>query len=36
MLPVEKLVILADFYKTSIDYLLGLTDVSKPYPRSKE
>ncbi len=34
MLPVEKLVILADFYKTSIDYLLGRTDERNPYPKS--
>ena len=27
--------ILANFYKTSIDYLLGLTDVREPYPRKK-
>ena len=29
------LAILAEFYKTSIDYLLGLTDVKEPYPRKK-
>lgn len=34
MLPVEKLVILADFYNTSIDYLLGRTDEREPYPKS--
>ena len=34
MLPVEKLVILADFYNTSIDYLLGRTDERAPYPKS--
>lgn len=25
---------LAQFYKTSVDYLVGLTDVKKPYPKS--
>ncbi len=34
MMPVEKLVILADYYKTSIDYLLGRTDEREPYPKS--
>lgn len=26
---------LADFYKTSVDYLMGRTDEKSPYPRSK-
>ena len=30
-----SLEILAEFYKTSIDYLLGLTDVREPYPHKK-
>lgn len=34
IIPIEKVVILAKFYKTSVDYLLGLTDVSDPYPLS--
>ena len=34
IIPVEKLCILAEFYNTSIDYLLGRTDEVKPYPRS--
>ena len=29
----EILIKLADFYNTSTDYLLGLTDESKPYKR---
>lgn len=33
-IPVEKLVVLAKFYNTSVDYLLGLTDERKPYPES--
>ena len=31
-LPTQVLIRLADFYHTSVDYLLGLTDVSTPYP----
>ncbi|MCL2486372.1 MAG: helix-turn-helix domain-containing protein [Oscillospiraceae bacterium] len=34
-IPVEALTRLADFYNTSVDYLLGRTDDKKPYPRSK-
>ena len=31
-LPTQVLICLADFYHTSVDYLLGRTDVSTPYP----
>lgn len=31
----ETLVKIALYFDTSIDYLLGLTDESEPYPRSK-
>ena len=34
-IPTDVLIRLAAFYHTSIDYLLGLTDVQKPYPRTK-
>ena len=27
--------ILADYYKTSIDYIVGRTDETKPYPKTK-
>lgn len=30
-LPIEMLIALAKFYKTSTDYILGLTDERKPY-----
>lgn len=30
-LPLEYLIALARFYKTSVDYILGLTDVKEPY-----
>lgn len=33
--PAEALAVLADFYKTSVDYILCLTDEPTPYPRSK-
>ncbi len=33
-IPVEALIKLSLFYNTSVDYLLGLTDERKPYPKS--
>ena len=30
-LPIDVLVALAKFYKTSTDYILGLTDQQKPF-----
>ena len=33
-IPTDLLKALALFYDTSVDYLLGLTDEAKPYPRS--
>lgn len=33
--PLDVLVRLAQFYHTSTDYLLGLTDEKRPYPPSK-
>lgn len=32
-IPSQSLIKLARYYSTSIDYLLGLTDIDKPYPR---
>lgn len=34
LIPIDKLVLLAKYYNTSIDYLLGLTDKRKPYSKS--
>ena len=34
-IPISSLTKLAEFYNTSIDYLLGLTNETKPYPRIK-
>ena len=33
--PIDALIKLAEYYKTSVDYLLGLTDEKTPYPRKK-
>lgn len=33
-IPSAVLVQLAVFHHTSVDYLLGLTDVREPYPRT--
>ena len=33
-IPTEVLIRLGAFYQTSVDYLLGLTDEQKPYPRA--
>ena len=33
--PTRVLLALAELYHTSTDYLLGLTDECKPYPRKK-
>ncbi len=30
-IPIECLVALARYYKTSVDYILGLTDEREPY-----
>ena len=34
-MPMEQYRSLAIFYKTSVDYLVGLTDHDEPYPRTK-
>lgn len=34
-IQIEHLIKLASFYNTSTDYILGLTDEIKPYPKSK-
>lgn len=33
-IPAPILIQLAQFYNTSVDYLLGLTNERKPYPRA--
>ncbi len=34
-IPISILIKLADFYNTSVDYLVYRTDDRKPYPKSK-
>lgn len=34
IIPLEKINILANLYDTSVDYLIGRTDVRKAYPKS--
>ena len=34
-IPIGLLIRLAEYYDTSVDYLLGLTNEIKPYPRRK-
>lgn len=33
IIPIDKLSVLADYYDTSIDYLIGKTDNRKAYPK---
>ncbi len=35
-IPTDILIALAQFHDTSVDYLLGLTDEKRPYPRRKQ
>ena len=34
-IPVDFLIALSPFYNVNIDYILGLTNEKKPYPRNK-
>ena len=34
--PLDAIIKLAEYYGVSIDYLVGLTDEPKPYPRKKK
>ena len=34
-IPLPTLRALAEFFDTSVDYLIGLTDERRPYPRRK-
>jgi len=31
--PLDTIIIFAEYYRTSIDYIAGLTEEIKPYPR---
>ena len=35
-IPIDILGLIADYYNTSIDYLVGRTDVKKAYPRKQK
>ncbi len=35
-IPTYVLIKLSDFYNTSVDYLLGLTDENRPYVRRED
>lgn len=35
-IPTQILIRLAEFHKTSVDYLLELTNEKRPYPRNKD
>lgn len=35
-IPTEVLIKLAEYYQTSTDYILGLTDVKTSYPKTKK
>ena len=34
-IPLESLILLAEYYNTSVDYLLGITNRKTPYPKIK-
>lgn len=34
-LPLDALIKLAEYYNTSTDYILGLTDEKRPYPKKR-
>ncbi|MFQ9900285.1 MAG: helix-turn-helix domain-containing protein [Ruthenibacterium sp.] len=36
MIPPDVLSALADYYHTSVDYLVGRTDVFRPYPAAEK
>lgn len=33
-IPLESLIFLAEYYRTSTDYLLGITNQKEPYPQN--
>ena len=35
-IPLDTLIKLAEYYNTSTDYLLGLTNIPTPYPHTKQ
>lgn len=35
LMPIDKLDKLATFYETSIDYIVGRTNIKEPYPKKR-
>ena len=35
-IPTAALILLAEYYNTSVDYLLGITNEIQPYPKIKK
>lgn len=35
IIPLDTLIYYAKYYNTSLDYIAGLTNIQKPYPREK-
>lgn len=35
-LSLEQAVIIAEMFNTSVDYIIGLTNVKEPYPRNND
>ena len=35
IIPLDTLIYYAKYYNTSLDYIAGLTNISKPYPSEK-
>lgn len=35
-IPIDFLIILSDFYKTSTDYILEKTNIKTPYPKTNK
>lgn len=33
--PLDTIIIFAEYYRTSLDYIAGITNEIKPYPRKK-
>ena len=35
-IPLQSLIFLSNYYNTSVDYLLGITNEQKPYPKANQ
>lgn len=35
-IPIDLLNVLAEYYNTSLDYIVGRTNIKEPYPRNKK